>query len=378
MLSTKSKTRVQSPPDTAVDHAWPILVTLLPAFGPLAFGKQEVWGDMVWLVVLGFYLFQIVKAPWELYNLTRAKRYACELPDRYQGAFTSKSARSGDKDKGKAREQEHGKNYRKSPTMEDSNDEFLGGNEELEEEVMEENEPIEGEYEDEETEEDRELRHRMAAQLLAQERCCLILVLASPFVAGWTLRWGRSFLSSTRYLSDLDVRLFVFATAIRPFIHVLKLWQGKAQRPPLTRPPRMNKGGATDREVEALKGHVKELESFMVKLQGACATKGDIQELRGGVEPAIHTLERRVHRFTRNESATGLSQRFSRLEARLHEHELMLRDAGTSWSGWLVGWIFLPLTVMMRVVRVLIGGRSGWTLVGEERVRKSRPPALQF
>jgi len=93
------------PPDTLRDptsdsfsahaYSWPIAFALIPPLGALVYGKSDIWSDALLLMLIAFYLYNIIKVPWELYHAARAKRieYLGQTSDLNQDARRSLAAR---------------------------------------------------------------------------------------------------------------------------------------------------------------------------------------------------------------------------------------------------------------------------------------------
>ncbi|KAF8972868.1 hypothetical protein BGZ46_009986 [Entomortierella lignicola] len=147
-------------------HSWPILFAVIPPLGALVFGKSDIFSDILTLMLIAFFLYNIIKVPWELYYAARTRR----------AVLTSVSANAAPLD----------------PVL--------------------------------------EMRRRNAAvSLRRQEFFSLLLVLASPFLGGYVLQYLKSFFSSYEdYLSALNIELFIIASAIRPLTHLISLLKARA------------------------------------------------------------------------------------------------------------------------------------------------------
>ncbi|CAG8733986.1 9601_t:CDS:2 [Dentiscutata erythropus] len=55
-------------------HIWPIVFAVVPPMGALIYGKSDVWSDFLLLLLIAFYLYNIIKVPWELYYAARSRR----------------------------------------------------------------------------------------------------------------------------------------------------------------------------------------------------------------------------------------------------------------------------------------------------------------
>jgi len=55
-------------------YSWPIAFAVIPPMGALIYGKSDVWSDFLLLLLIAFYLYNIIKVPWELYYAARTRR----------------------------------------------------------------------------------------------------------------------------------------------------------------------------------------------------------------------------------------------------------------------------------------------------------------
>ncbi|CAG8498287.1 10711_t:CDS:2 [Ambispora leptoticha] len=141
-------------------YSWPILFAIIPPMGALVYGKSDVWSDFLLLLLIAFYLYNIIKVPWELYYAARSRRVINENTFAGQTADSALEAR------------------RQMAA--------------------------------------RELRH---AELYA-----LGLVIASPMLGGFALHYAKQYLTDyDKYISHFNIALFVFAAGIRPLMHVASL-----------------------------------------------------------------------------------------------------------------------------------------------------------
>ncbi|KAK9722389.1 hypothetical protein K7432_002693 [Basidiobolus ranarum] len=75
--STKAKP--DTPQDNKSDfstpsHSWPIFFAILPPVVSVFHGDARAWSDLMLLALVGFYLFLVIKVPWELYFAARKRR----------------------------------------------------------------------------------------------------------------------------------------------------------------------------------------------------------------------------------------------------------------------------------------------------------------
>ncbi|KAG0250513.1 hypothetical protein BG011_008283 [Mortierella polycephala] len=146
-------------------HSWPILFAVLPPLGSLAFGKAEIFSDILTLTLIAFFIYNIIKVPWELYYAARTRRIL----------LSSASV-----------------NAPTDPVLE-------------------------------------QRRKSAASSLRHQEFLSLLFVLASPFLGGYTLQYLKTFFSSyENFLSALNIELFIIASGIRPLSHLIGLLKSRA------------------------------------------------------------------------------------------------------------------------------------------------------
>lgn len=130
----------------------------LPYFRTLA------WTDALILLIVAFYLYQVVRVPWELYYASRTRRIAESVAS------------------------------------------LSGSSESLVSEKI------------------RRRRGAAAAELRNQELLALLLCVISPFLGSQLLYYVRGALSEPeRYINPFNVRLFVLASGIKPWSHFVKL-----------------------------------------------------------------------------------------------------------------------------------------------------------
>jgi hypothetical protein len=70
---------------------WPLIMLALPPIGSLFFGTAQGWSDGITLVLIGIYLYYLVKIPWELY-------YAAQVGQEARRAALAKNATPAQRD----------------------------------------------------------------------------------------------------------------------------------------------------------------------------------------------------------------------------------------------------------------------------------------
>jgi len=148
--------------ETFSSHAygWPILFAVIPPMGALIFGKSDIWSDFLLLLLIAFYLYNIIKVPWELYYAARSRRVINENTTQDQTL---------------------------DPTQE-------------------------------------AIKNQAIKELQRQELYALTLVVASPIIGGYTLHGAKMYMTDyDKYISHFNIVLFVFAAGIRPLMHIANL-----------------------------------------------------------------------------------------------------------------------------------------------------------
>lgn len=71
--SSSSKTSSPSVPTPPSTYLLPILFAVLPPLGSLFIGSADSWSDALTLCLVGFYLYHLIRVPWEMYAAARAR-----------------------------------------------------------------------------------------------------------------------------------------------------------------------------------------------------------------------------------------------------------------------------------------------------------------
>ncbi|GAA5905689.1 uncharacterized protein JCM6883_005413 [Sporobolomyces salmoneus] len=142
-------------------HHLPLLLVALPPLLSIVHGRAENWSDAILLLLVAFYLYQLVKVPWEMYYASQTR---VVLP----------SSLSPD-----------------SP----AEDPFL-----------------------------LRQRESSAAILHRNELIALLSTFLVPILGSYLLLYVRGFLSDPdRYINPGLVNMFGLATSVKPFLHFIKL-----------------------------------------------------------------------------------------------------------------------------------------------------------
>ncbi|KAK9899799.1 hypothetical protein P389DRAFT_4196 [Cystobasidium minutum MCA 4210] len=151
-------------------HYLPLIVAVVPPLGAVLHGRAEAWTDFLILLLVAFYLYQIVRVPWEIYYASRTRR------------LNASSV------------------------------------------VLTEQE------EDSLVPEQIKLRRKAArAELYQNELFALAFCVLSPFVGSYLLYWVRGALSDPdRYINPFNIKLFIMASGVKPWAHFFKLVKNRS------------------------------------------------------------------------------------------------------------------------------------------------------
>ncbi|KAF9902879.1 hypothetical protein EC991_004391 [Linnemannia zychae] len=262
-------------------HSWPILFAVIPPLGALIFGKSDIFSDMLTLILIAFFLYNIIKVPWELYYAARTRRVL----------LTNVSAKAS-----------------LDPALE-------------------------------------QRRQSAAASLRRQEFFSLLLVLASPFLGGYTLQYLKTFFSSyENYLSALNIELFIIASGIRPLTHLISLLKARALH-------LQEQVHYPDSEVESLKRKVASIETELTQLRRAFATKRDVLQVQDSVEPTLHQLTKQIKRHDKKEVQlrSYAEERFASIDEKMREYDTYLAYRITE-EQHRSSLLFLPINILVAMV----------------------------
>ncbi|KAG5462977.1 MAG: hypothetical protein BJ554DRAFT_2553 [Olpidium bornovanus] len=239
-------------------YSWPILLAVFPPLGSLCFGSVEAWSDFFSLVLIGIFLYHIIKVPWELYYAAAGK-----------APITDSTGTPASEDDSSAPPNPRREAARRS--------------------------------------------------LWYQERASLGLVLLSPVFGGGTLYFLKSSLSNyDKYFSDLSILLFVLAASFRPLAHVLSLSKNRAAMLQQRVHFPYTEVGVLRQRIDALEVALASLKETVATSQREVAegtTKAVVPQLQE-ISKALKRSERRDG-FLRGYS----EERFQTLESRMREQE---------------------------------------------------------
>ncbi|KAF9907608.1 hypothetical protein BX616_000379, partial [Lobosporangium transversale] len=188
-------------------------------------------------------------------------------------------------------------------------------------------------------------RQSAAASLRRQEFFSLLLVLASPFLGGYTLQYLKTFFSSyENYLSALNIELFIIASGIRPLTHLISLLKSRALH-------LQEQIHYPNTEVELLKRKVASIEAELSQLRRAFATKHDVLKVQDSVEPTLHQLTKQIKRHDKKENIlrSYTEERFASIDEKLREYDTILAYRITE-EQHRSSLLFLPINILVAML----------------------------
>ncbi|KAK9722074.1 hypothetical protein K7432_002961 [Basidiobolus ranarum] len=148
-------------------YSWPIFLVIFPPIISIFYGDAQTWSDLLLLVLVGFYLYLVIKVPWELYFVARKKTMNMVS---LAGTFIE----PGD----------------------------------AAQEVI---------------------RFEAEKKLRRQERLAFVLVIISPMLGGYLLHISKNYLSQfDDYFSQLNIMIFIFAAGVKPTMYLASLLKKRA------------------------------------------------------------------------------------------------------------------------------------------------------
>ncbi|RJE18967.1 hypothetical protein PHISCL_08689 [Aspergillus sclerotialis] len=357
----------------------PLALALLPAIAGVFFHNgSAVVTDVTLLVLTAIFLNWSVRLPWDWYRAAQSVRQqdnkyydAVELPLESDTPDNQLSPTSGDGSG--ASFEESRKNHRKSVTF--------AANRELQ-----------------------------VHELVALASCFIL-----PLIGTWLLHSIRSKLSrpSEGLVSNYNLTIFLLASEIRPFSHLLKMVQSRTlylQRI-VASSPLSQEDNLTARKLAELTSRVEELEAHNASTATAPPypdypkdsdhnlVSQATADVRKAIQPDIDALNRAVRRYEKRTTLMSLQT-----DSRLRELEAQIRDAlslaaaaqRTSPQGLhgLVSTLFdysyaalvIPFQIFVSLVSIP-SRMANWCLQpvksilfrkpGQERARKSKSPRGQ-
>lgn len=243
-------------------YQWPVFFAILPPLLSLYYGgKVEEWSEGFMLLVIAFYLYGLVKIPWELYAASRI-HYA--QVNKVAAAYAS------------------------------------------------------GELNPEH--EAERIRQQSLRKLWSLEWFYFVLVFASPLGGAAFLTWIRPYLLIHRNLiQDFPMALYVLTAYIRPFIHLTRLFkQHAAAHQDQVYYPNLDVDRLKRRLAQL------ETRCDQLSLQLATTQQESMKQVKETLEPNINGIGKEVRRSARKEQKfiDYSIERFRELEIRLQQQEL--------------------------------------------------------
>ncbi|GAA6062238.1 hypothetical protein JCM10212_000817 [Sporobolomyces blumeae] len=231
---------------------FPLVLVALPTFLSIIHGRAENWSDAIILLLTGFYLYNLVKVPWEIYNASYSRRV---LPPSMTGDSISN----------------------------------------------EDDPPIV-----------RQQRQASAAALRRNEFFALLATVLVPAIGAYALLYVRGILSDPdRYINETMINLFSIATAIKPLRHVVKLlknnslYHQEVVHYPSTEVHRLRQ------KVDKLEADLVQLSRAFATKQDVRALRDGVDVPLTALSKAVRRFNRKEEylRLTSEERFTLLSQR---------------------------------------------------------------------
>jgi hypothetical protein len=297
---------------SASGYTWPIAFALIPPLGAIFYGSADMWSDILLLLLLGYYLYNIVKIPWELYYAARTRRVLHDTAT-MPGSTVSSSEKE------------------LPPHLQ---------------------------------------KHRLnaSATLRRQELASLLLVVSSPLLGGLTLDYVRAHLTPTRtYITNFNITLFVFAAGIRPLLHVVYLLKKRALH-------LQEVVHFPSTEVENVKRRLAKAEEELAILRKSHASKKDLSSnLTNVVQPELNSLSKTLKRVEKKEQylRTYSEERFQYMETKMREFDAFVAyqleqeaihkqvSLPVVALRTVTGVVFLPVNVFSWVLRGVGGALPG-------------------
>ncbi|GAA5869002.1 hypothetical protein JCM3774_002444 [Rhodotorula dairenensis] len=152
-------------------HHLPLVLVAIPSLGAILHGRAENWSDAIVLALVVFYLYNLIKIPWEMYYASYTRKI---LPSALLAAGADEAEAQDD------------------PTL-------------------------------------RAIRLASAAQLKRAELFSLSLTFLVPAVGAALLFFARGMLSDPdRYINRFLIGLFALASSIKPISHAIRLLKQKS------------------------------------------------------------------------------------------------------------------------------------------------------
>ncbi|CAO1637239.1 unnamed protein product [Parajaminaea phylloscopi] len=236
-------------------HYAPLVIGVLPPLCSIFGGNANVWSDAILLVLATFWLFQTLKIPHDIYHAARTRR------------------------------------------------------------ILQDDQLAEVRGESEDSPERTRRRLLAIAELQRAEVVALAACVLSPLVGGYILHWLQENLTDgQRYLNHFNIRLFVMAAGIRPWIHAFKLLRRRL----LLLQEDVHYPSA---KVESLQRRLARLEADLSSLRKTAVSKTDVRMLRDGIDVPLSQMSRSLKKYERKEEYLRhtAEDKFTLVESRLED-----------------------------------------------------------
>ncbi|KAI9293436.1 hypothetical protein K502DRAFT_325338 [Neoconidiobolus thromboides FSU 785] len=222
----------------------PILLALLPPLLAFFLGMEDLWSDLFLLILVIFYLYNLIQLPWDFYLAARKKRFINPI----------------------------------DLTMYNQN----------------ENLPADASSE--------ALRYQAQYRLWWYEKISFLMVIISPILGGYIFLIARSQLTNLdTFVSDFNLLLFILAAEVRPMVHLGQLLTNSANE-------LQQVVSHQTAALQSMQFRLQGLENQMDQLRQAFATKQDISKVKNQFEPPLNQLSQLVMRqycYSKTNSTTS-------------------------------------------------------------------------
>ncbi|KAI9472352.1 MAG: hypothetical protein EXX96DRAFT_583750 [Benjaminiella poitrasii] len=179
------------------------------------------------------------------------------------------------------------------------------------------------------------------AELKRHQQIALIWIIASPFLAGYTLQFSRHFLSNyDKYMSNFNVTVFMIAATIRPLIHITQLLKERTLylNSLLSDNPQ---------HIDIIHAKLQVLQEEIERLRRS--TRRDLAQ---AVSPPLQQMSQSLKQVQKQQIQLRdwSEQRFLDLDDQLKE---------CSKRGLVESMVFLPVHLSMSIAAKMMGGNSG-------------------
>ncbi|GAA5810239.1 hypothetical protein MFLAVUS_003659 [Mucor flavus] len=292
-----------STPETAEEFSpavsWPILLAVIPTLGAFVAGSAEIWSDFIMLVLILYYVYKWMTAPWAYYESARSRR----IIHQHSSAEKTKAGLSS------TREDEAYANRMQS---------------------------------------EHQKRKLITAELRRHELAGLVWVIFSPIIAGYTLQYSRLLLSNVdKYISAFNVTVFTLAASIKPLSHVIVLLQERTLF-------LQSEALITETQVQLLQSRLDLVEKELFGLRKAYATKKDLGQMTEEINPTLHQLAKTLKRFEKRDMTmrSWTEEQFTAIDLKVREFDQYIcyrieQDQRQQAHGMVVSLILLPLNISL-------------------------------